>query len=113
MNDQNYCNRYGQWSRPCCDSERRCSCCGTCPQEFDWPPIPGGGTGGVGPRGPAGAAGPQGPAEEKPTEEKPAETKLVLYRVQAGAFRVKNNAETLLEKLRAAGFVGYITTQES
>ena len=34
-----------------------------------------------------------------------------LYRVQAGAFRVKSNAEAYLSKLKAAGFDGFITTE--
>lgn len=43
--------------------------------------------------------------------EEPAEENEVLYRVQAGAFRVRSNAEALLAKMKAAGFDGYITTQ--
>lgn len=31
-----------------------------------------------------------------------------LYRVQVGAYSVKSNAEAMLEKLKAAGFAGYI-----
>ena len=34
-----------------------------------------------------------------------------LYRVQVGAYRNRNNAETLAQKLKAAGFEAYITTQ--
>lgn len=34
----------------------------------------------------------------------------VIYRVQVGAFSVKANAEAMLEKLKAAGFDGFITT---
>lgn len=34
----------------------------------------------------------------------------VLYRVQVGAFAVRENAEKMLTKLRAAGFDGFITT---
>lgn len=33
-----------------------------------------------------------------------------LYRVQVGAYGVKENAEAMLKKLKAAGFDGYITT---
>ena len=35
----------------------------------------------------------------------------VLYRVQAGAFRVRSNAEAHLAKVKSAGFDAYITTQ--
>ena len=38
-----------------------------------------------------------------------AETKDKLYRVQVGAYRVKENAENMLAKLKAAGFDGFIT----
>ena len=31
-----------------------------------------------------------------------------IYRVQVGAYSVKSNAEAMLEKLKAAGFAGYI-----
>lgn len=34
-----------------------------------------------------------------------------LYRVQVGAYRNRNNAEALAQKLKAAGFDAYITTQ--
>lgn len=44
-------------------------------------------------------------------EEGPAGENEVLYRVQAGAFRVKVNAQAYLNALKAAGFDGYITTQ--
>lgn len=44
--------------------------------------------------------------DKKPVEEKP----HVLYRVQVGAYREKANAESMLKKLKAAGFVdAYIT----
>lgn len=36
----------------------------------------------------------------------------VLYRVQVGAFAVRENAEKMLAKLKAAGFDGFITTVE-
>lgn len=39
--------------------------------------------------------------------EKPVETNT-LYRVQVGAYKVKTNAEAMLEKLKAAGFDGFI-----
>lgn len=35
----------------------------------------------------------------------------VLYRVQTGAFSVKENADRMLEKVKAAGFDTFITTQ--
>ena len=47
---------------------------------------------------------------EKP-EEIPEETvpeEKTLYRVQVGAFSVKENAEAMLDSLKAAGFDGYI-----
>ena len=47
---------------------------------------------------------------EKP-EEIPEETvpqEKALYRVQVGAFSVKENAEAMLDSLKAAGFDGYI-----
>lgn len=34
----------------------------------------------------------------------------VIYRVQVGAFSKKSNADTMLKKLKAAGFDGFITT---
>lgn len=34
----------------------------------------------------------------------------VLYRVQAGAFRVKSNAEAYLAEIKASGFDAYIAT---
>ncbi len=43
-------------------------------------------------------------------EEKPADEYEVLYRVQAGAFRVKANAQAYLKELESAGFDGCITT---
>lgn len=45
------------------------------------------------------------------TETKKTETKEVddmLYRVQVGAYRVKTNAENMLQKLKNAGFEGFI-----
>lgn len=35
--------------------------------------------------------------------------KSTLYRVQVGAFRVRENAEKLLQKLKDAGFPGFVT----
>ena len=40
--------------------------------------------------------------------KKPVEEDKVIYRVQVGAFSVKANAEKMLERLRAAGFDGYV-----
>lgn len=40
------------------------------------------------------------------------EDKQVLYRVQVGAYSVRENAENMLAKLRAAGFEGFITEVE-
>jgi hypothetical protein len=34
----------------------------------------------------------------------------VIYRVQVGSFSKKENAEAMLDKLKKAGFEGYITT---
>ena len=45
---------------------------------------------------------------QKPAEEPKADTGDVLYRVQVGAFSVRANAEKMLEKLKAAGFAGFI-----
>lgn len=46
---------------------------------------------------------------EKPAEpETPAESNKKYYRVQVGAFSSKANAESLLKKLKAAGFDGFI-----
>ena len=47
-------------------------------------------------------------AEEKPAEEPKADTEQVLYRVQVGAFAVRANADRMLEKLKAAGFTGFV-----
>lgn len=48
--------------------------------------------------------------KKKPAES-PGETQGdVLYRVQVGAFRDKDNAYALLEALRNAGFDGYVKT---
>ena len=38
----------------------------------------------------------------------PEPEKSTLYRVQVGAFRHKGNAESMLKKLKKAGFDGYI-----
>ena len=47
-------------------------------------------------------------AEEKPAEEPKADAERVLYRVQAGAFANRANADRMLEKLKAAGFAGFV-----
>lgn len=50
---------------------------------------------------------PAEPTEPDPAEpEQPATDKL--YRVQVGAFAVRENAEKMLQRLKAAGFEGYI-----
>lgn len=49
---------------------------------------------------------PAEPVEPSPEPEQPATDKL--YRVQVGAFAVRENAERMLAKLKAAGFEGYI-----
>ena len=36
-----------------------------------------------------------------------------LYRVQVGAYSDKNNADAMLAKLKAAGFAGYIVTEQT
>ena len=56
---------------------------------------------------------PEQPAEPTPTEpEQPAEPTEPatdkLYRVQVGAFAVRENADRMLQRLKAAGFEGYI-----
>ena len=50
------------------------------------------------------------PEQPKPVEPaQPAQpANGTLYRVQVGAFAVRENAERMLEKLKAAGFDGYI-----
>ena len=45
---------------------------------------------------------------QKPAEEPKADAEQVLYRVQVGAFAVRANAEKMLEKLKAAGFAGFV-----
>ena len=47
-------------------------------------------------------------AKEKPAEEPKADTEQVLYRVQVGAFANRANADRMLEKLKAAGFAGFV-----
>lgn len=47
-------------------------------------------------------------AEEKPAEEPKADTGDVLYRVQVGAFAVRVNAEKMLDRLKKAGFTGFV-----
>ena len=50
---------------------------------------------------------PEQPAEPTPTEpEQPTTDKL--YRVQVGAYAVRENADRMLQRLKAAGFEGYI-----
>lgn len=41
-----------------------------------------------------------------------AANKTTIYRVQVGAYKDKKNAETMLKKLEAAGFEGYIKQEE-
>ena len=50
--------------------------------------------------------------KEKPTDtqEKAPTTNNTIYRVQVGAYGVKENAEAMQKKLKAAGFDAYITT---
>ena len=45
---------------------------------------------------------------QKPAEEPKADAEQVLYRVQVGAFSVRANADRMLEKLKAAGFAGFV-----
>lgn len=45
---------------------------------------------------------------QKPAEEPKADTGDVLYRVQVGAFANRANADRMLEKLKAAGFTGFV-----
>lgn len=49
---------------------------------------------------------PAEPVEAAPEPEQPATDKL--YRVQVGAFANRENAESMLDKLKSAGFEGYI-----
>lgn len=49
---------------------------------------------------------PAAPVEPTPEPEQPATDKL--YRVQVGAFAVRENAEKMLRRLKDAGFEGYI-----
>lgn len=49
---------------------------------------------------------PAEPVEPAPDPERPATDKL--YRVQVGAFAVRENAEKMLQRLKDAGFEGYI-----
>ena len=49
---------------------------------------------------------PAEPTEPAPEPEQPATNKL--YRVQVGAFAVRENAEKMLKRLTDAGFAGYI-----
>jgi len=44
-------------------------------------------------------------------DEKAVDAPAVLYRVQAGAFRVKANAQAFLNAWKEAGFDGFITAQ--
>ena len=45
---------------------------------------------------------------QKPAEDTRADTGDVLYRVQVGAFANRANADRMLEKLKAAGFAGFV-----
>ena len=45
---------------------------------------------------------------QKPAEDTKADAGDVLYRVQVGAFAVRANADRMLEKLKAAGFAGFV-----
>lgn len=45
---------------------------------------------------------------QKPAEDTKPDTGDVLYRVQVGAFSVRANADRMLEKLKAAGFAGFV-----
>ena len=47
---------------------------------------------------------------KEPEQPKPAKpvTTDTLYRVQVGAFAVRENAEKMLARLKAAGFEGFI-----
>ncbi len=45
---------------------------------------------------------------QKPAEDTKADTEQVLYRVQVGAFAVRANAEKMLDRLKKAGFSGFI-----
>ena len=45
---------------------------------------------------------------QKPAEEPKADTGDVLYRVQVGAFANRANAEKMLDRLKKAGFSGFI-----
>lgn len=52
---------------------------------------------------------PEQPAPTEPTEPAPAEpVPAVTYRVQVGAFANRENAEKMLQRLKDAGFEGYI-----
>ena len=45
---------------------------------------------------------------QKPAEEPKADAEQVLYRVQVGAFAVRANAEKMLDRLKKAGFSGFV-----
>ena len=45
---------------------------------------------------------------QKPAEDTKADAEQVLYRVQVGAFAVRANAEKMLDRLKKAGFSGFI-----
>ena len=49
---------------------------------------------------------------QKPAEDTKPDTGDVLYRVQVGAFSVRANADRMLEKLKAAGFTGFVVKGE-
>ena len=48
-------------------------------------------------------------ALRKYPEDNPEEGSDIFYKVQVGAFKYRENAEAYLEKLRDAGFDGFIT----
>ncbi|MGN1314084.1 MAG: N-acetylmuramoyl-L-alanine amidase, partial [Lachnospiraceae bacterium] len=46
---------------------------------------------------------------ETASKEETAESSAKLYRVQVGAYKIKSNAEAMLQRLEVAGFKGFIT----
>ena len=48
------------------------------------------------------------PAKQETAEEPKADAEQVLYRVQVGAFANRANAEKMLDRLKKAGFSGFI-----
>lgn len=47
-------------------------------------------------------------AQEQPADGATTDTGDVLYRVQVGAFSVRANAEKMLDRLKSAGFTGFV-----